>query len=108
LVTEAERLRRIHYVGTLTDLDEYCRDHASMVPRDRILRNILIAELLAEFDEEVRHIVVLRLMGLSWEKVGKELNGRPGTLRERFRVAVLRLRERLSSNGQESEQGGVE
>jgi DNA-directed RNA polymerase specialized sigma24 family protein len=67
----------------------------------------LIAEALALLDENTRRLVMMRLMDLEWSEIGDELDERPGTLKERFRVALRRLRERLSRENSAG-RGGLE
>ncbi|MBK7926035.1 MAG: sigma-70 family RNA polymerase sigma factor [Bryobacterales bacterium] len=107
LNNEIRRARRISYVGTLTDLTVLAESRGENADSGhRIHARALIEELLAMFDEDVRHLATLRLAGYEWAEIAKELGGRAGTLRERFRVALRRLRDRLSSNDKSEGQEG--
>ena len=46
--------------------------------------------------------MMLRLLDYKWSEIGDALRQRPGTARERFRVALKYLRERLSDRSAET------
>jgi DNA-directed RNA polymerase specialized sigma24 family protein len=97
LLNEIRRSRRISYVGTLFDLETmFGRRQAKVNETEAIYRRILIMQLLALLDQDSRRLVMFRLMDHPWSEIGRLLGQRTGTLHERFRVALKRLRERLS------------
>lgn len=56
----------------------------------------LVAEAIAELDDEFREIVVLRdLEGLSYQEIGEALDLAPGTVRSRLHRARMQLAGRL-------------
>ena len=106
LLNEIRRERRIRYVGTLSDLDSlYGKRESGTGSEEDIHKRTLIAEALALLKQDTRRLVMMRLMDLDWAEIGDELGERPGTLKERFRVALQRLREQLSSGSSEDEEG---
>lgn len=99
LINEVRRNGRISYVGTLLDLEKvYGGREVKHGVVEAIYRDILIAQLMALMDEDSRRLMVLRLMEYRWSEIGRSLGLRTGTVRERFRTALKRLRERLSTN----------
>ena len=98
VINEIRRNRRISYVGTLVDLEALngSRKHKHIVAGE-VYREVLIAQLLSLMDPDSRRLMMLRLLDYRWSEIGLALKQRTGTVRERFRVALKHLSERLSS-----------
>jgi DNA-directed RNA polymerase specialized sigma24 family protein len=114
LLNEIKRNRRIAYVGTTSELDIlYGGKDGRVGGVDEIYREVLLAQLLALMDEQSRLVMLLRLMDYRWAEIGASLGLRTGTVRERFRVALKRLGERLArpkkgiEEGKEDETDGL-
>jgi len=98
LINHTNRERRITYVGTVRDLEGSCGDRGAPNQDELgVYRAILIAQLVAVFDEHLRRLMVLRLMGYRWAEIAREIGEPTGTVRERFRVALSRLGKRLGT-----------
>ncbi|MCI0724783.1 MAG: hypothetical protein L0338_38340 [Acidobacteria bacterium] len=96
LINQIRRERRIAYVGTVLELDNLHAAPAATQDLHTLLRSILIAEILALVDQHSRRLMVLRLLDHKWSAIGRLVGAKTGTVRERYRVALNRLRERLS------------
>ena len=92
LINHNIRERRITYVGSVHDLDgSFGTRSTKNQDEQTVHQTILIAQVVALFDESVRRLMALRLMGFRWAEIAR-LTGEPtGTLRERFRVALKRI-----------------
>lgn len=98
LINHLHREQRISYVGTVFQLDESNRTGGSPNHDERQVHdNILMAQALALIDGSARRLLTLRLMGFKWSEIGRLTGDRTGTVRERFRVALNRLIERVSN-----------
>jgi len=103
LLNEIRRNRRIAYVGTTSELDTlYGAKDGRVTGVDQIYRQVLLAQLLALMDEQSRQVMMLRLMDYRWAEIGASLGIRTGTVRERFRIALKRLADRLLRSGREN------
>ena len=96
LINHTNRERRITYVGTVRDLEgSFGARSAANQDELGVYRTVLIAQLAAFFDEHVRRLMVLRLMGYRWSEIARIIREPTGTVRERFRVALKGLGKRL-------------
>jgi RNA polymerase sigma factor (sigma-70 family) len=98
LINHLHRERRISYRGSLFELEESYRSGSSPNQDERqVHESILRVQALALIDENARRLLTLRLMGFRWSEIGRLMGERTGTVRERFRMALNRLKERLSN-----------
>lgn len=99
LINLTKRERRITYLGTVHDLDGSFGARSTANQDERgVYRTILIAQLVAFFDEHLRRLMVLRLMGYRWAEIARIIGEPTGTVRERFRVALSRLGKHLGTS----------
>jgi len=98
LINHLHRERRISYRGSIFELEESYRSRSILNHDERqVHESILRAQALALIDGNARRLLTLRLMGFKWSEIGRLMGERTGTVRERFRVALNRLIERLSN-----------
>ena len=98
LINHLHRERRISYRGSVFELEESYRSRSIPNQDERqVHESILRAQALALIDGNARRLLTLRLMGFRWSEIGSLMGERTGTVRERFRVALNRLIERLSN-----------
>lgn len=98
LINHLHRERRISYRGSVFELEESYRSRSIPNQDERqVHESILRAQALALIDGNARRLLTLRLMGFRWSEIGRLMGERTGTVRERFRVALNRLIERLSN-----------
>ena len=98
LINHLHRERRISYRGSVFELEESYRSRSIPNQDERqVHESILRAQALALIDGNARRLLTLRLMGFRWSEIGRLMSERTGTVRERFRVALNRLIERLSN-----------
>ena len=98
LINHLHRERRISYRGSVFELEESYRSRRIPNQDERqVHESILRAQALALIDGNARRLLTLRLMGFRWSEIGRLMSERTGTVRERFRVALNRLIERLSN-----------
>jgi len=100
LINHLHRERRISYRGSIFELEESYRTGSRSIPNHderQVHESILRAQALALIDGNARRLLTLRLMGFKWSEIGRLMGERTGTVRERFRVALNRLIERLSN-----------
>jgi len=96
LINHIHRERRITYVGSIRDLEGSSGARGTTNRDEReVHQTILIAQVVALLDKDVRRLMVLRLMGYRWAEIGRLIRVRTGTVREQFRVALKRLGKRL-------------
>ena len=98
LINHLRRERRISYMGTVFELEGCYRSRCNPSEGERQVHDsILKAQALALIEGNARRLLTLRLMGFRWSEIGRLLGERTGTIRERFRVALNRLIDRVSS-----------
>jgi len=98
LINHLHRERRISYRGSIFELEESYRSRSILNHDERqVHESILRAQALALIDGNASRLLTLRLMGFKWSEIGRLMGERTGTVRERFRVALNRLIERLSN-----------
>lgn len=96
LINHTLRERRITYVGSIRDLEgSFGARSTKNHDEQRVHQTILIAQVVALFDENARRLMALRLMDYRWAEIARLIGEPAGTLRERFRVALKRLGKRL-------------
>ena len=98
LINHTIRERRITYVGSVRDLEgSFGTSGTKNQDEQRVHQTILIAQVMALFDDNIRRLMALRLMGYRWNEIARLIGEPTGTLRERFRVALGRIGKRFVS-----------
>lgn len=98
LINYAIRERRITYVGSVSELEGSLGARSTKNQEEqRVHQTILVAQVVALFDENVRRLIALRLMGYRWPEIARLIGEPTGTLRERLRVALKRIGKRIVS-----------
>ena len=97
LINHTIRERRITYVGSVRDLEgSFGASSTKNQDEQRVHQAILIAQVVALFDDNSRRLMALRLMGYRWTEIARLIGEPTGTLRERFRVALGRIGKRVA------------
>lgn len=97
LINHTIRERRITYVGSVRDLEgSFGASSTKNQDEQRVHQTILIAQVMALFDDNVRRLMALRLMGYRWNEIARLIGEPTGTLRERLRVALGRIGKRVA------------
>lgn len=77
LINHTIRERRITYVGSVRDLEgSFGASSTKNQDEQRVHQTILIAQVMALFDDNIRRLMALRLMGYRWNEIAR-LIGEP-------------------------------
>ncbi len=72
LINHTIRERRITYVGSVRDLEEtFGASSTKNQDEQRVHQTILIAQVMALFDDKIRRLMALRLMGYRWNEIAR-------------------------------------
>lgn len=91
LVLAERRRARLH--GSLNVEALRDADHSPASPADELDKKILIEELMLRMDHWTRKVFELRVLGFSYEEIGKEEEMLAASVRNKFNERVKRLTE---------------